>query len=88
MALDEWLSKGGFHPDAWAHGPVDTDYLVEVYDKAEDEDPTIRCRNCGLPLHQRPEKALSGEVQMVWADSTDAWVCSFTGDEHRAGVRA
>jgi hypothetical protein len=31
-----------------------------------------------------PEKALSGEVQMVWADDSGGWVCERTGDEHKA----
>jgi hypothetical protein len=40
------------------------------------------CRDCEHPLHRRPEKALSGETQMVWADQHDVWVCEVTGNEH------
>jgi hypothetical protein len=41
------------------------------------------CRDCGVALGQQAEKALSGEVQMVWADLlTGEWVCPKTGDEH------
>jgi hypothetical protein len=41
------------------------------------------CRDCGAALGHRDEKALSGEVQMVWADLlTDEWVCPKTGNEH------
>jgi hypothetical protein len=40
------------------------------------------CRDCGKVLHQQAEKALSGEVQMVWADDEDDWVCDLTGNEH------
>jgi hypothetical protein len=45
----------------------------------------MRCRDCGLTIEQRPEKALSGEVQMVWADNGGEWVCDVTGDEHVPG---
>jgi hypothetical protein len=48
-------------------------------------DRVIRCRDCEHPLHHRPEKALSGETQMVWADQHDVWVCNETGNEHRPG---
>lgn len=42
------------------------------------------CRDCGVVLGHQAEKALSGEVQMVWADLvTGEWVCPKTGDEHR-----
>jgi len=40
------------------------------------------CTDCGRAVHQMPEKALSGEVQMVWADDSGGWVCERTGDEH------
>ena len=40
------------------------------------------CKDCGRAVHQMPEKALSGEVQMVWADESGGWVCEVTGDEH------
>ena len=72
-ALDEWLSKGGFLPSAWA---------------GRTGDPVIACRDCDHLLSQRPEKALSGETQMVWADEFDSWVCDVTGNEHRPGVTA
>jgi hypothetical protein len=78
QALDQWLSRDGFLPADWRSDD----------EKAEDEDPTIRCRDCEHPLHHRPEKALSGETQMVWADQHDSWVCDETGNEHRPGVRA
>jgi hypothetical protein len=41
------------------------------------------CVDCRHPLHQQQEKALSGEVQMVWADAIGTWICPVTGDEHR-----
>ena len=41
------------------------------------------CRHCNKALGQQAEKALSGEVQMVWSSLTDdEWVCDVTGDEH------
>jgi hypothetical protein len=43
-----------------------------------------RCKDCGCPIAQVPEKALSGEVQIVWT-SMFGWVCPVTGDEHAPG---
>jgi len=41
------------------------------------------CRHCNKAIGQQAEKALSGEVQMVWADVLEGdWVCDVTGDEH------
>jgi hypothetical protein len=41
------------------------------------------CRHCNVALGNQEEKALSGEVQEVWASVlTGEWVCEVTGDEH------
>jgi len=45
----------------------------------------VKCKTCGMALEQRAEKALSGEVQTVWAEvGTEDWVCPQTGNEHEA----
>jgi hypothetical protein len=41
------------------------------------------CADCGHPLEQKEEKALSGETALVWADGLGLWVCALTGNEHR-----
>ena len=41
----------------------------------------MKCKTCGMALEQRAEKALSGEVQTVWAEvGTEDWVCPQTGN--------
>lgn len=41
------------------------------------------CKHCLRVVDQRPEKAIGdGEVQMVWADPDDNWVCEVNGEEH------
>jgi hypothetical protein len=43
------------------------------------------CRHCNVALGSQQEKALSGEVQWVWASVLNGnWVCPRTGDEHCA----
>src|SRR3954452_24708952 len=74
IALDTWLSSGGFKPLAWENfGGLKTPEAPEK--------PV--CADCGLALHQQQEQALSGEFALVWADVDGAWVCPTTGDEHR-----
>jgi len=52
-------------------------------------EPTTTCKDCGARIVTQEEKALSGEVQEVWADvRTGEWVCSKTGDEHVPGQPA
>lgn len=44
------------------------------------------CLDCHHQLVSDGEKALSGEIQMVWRSlTTQEWICERTGDEHRAG---
>jgi hypothetical protein len=43
----------------------------------------MRCTGCGAYIAQQEEKALSGEVQVVWATiSGGEWICDLTGEEH------
>jgi hypothetical protein len=45
------------------------------------------CKDCGQGIAPQEEKALSGEVQTVFATlTTGEWVCPVTGDEHVPGV--
>jgi hypothetical protein len=48
--------------------------------------PTTRCKDCGARIVTQEEKALSGEVQEVWADHEGDWVCPVTGNEHEPGT--
>lgn len=42
----------------------------------------MRCRDCGVPIEQRAEKAMaSGEHAIVWA-SDETWICPVTTNEH------
>jgi len=44
------------------------------------------CQDCRSRVVQQEEKALSREVQVVWATVTDGeWVCPATKNEHRPG---
>jgi hypothetical protein len=47
-------------------------------------EPTT-CKKCDDVIAQQAEKALSGEVQMVWANLRGEWVCEVDGDEHEPG---
>jgi hypothetical protein len=47
---------------------------------------TSRCRRCGTPVRQLAEKALSGEVQWVWASEDGGWVCPVDSNEHAPDV--
>jgi hypothetical protein len=71
--------------DMWAIGPSETGELnLNVLNAPDTVVGGDRCLDCGLAVVQRPEKALSGEWAMVWADvDTGAWVCAETGNEHR-----
>lgn len=41
------------------------------------------CRHCLTNLTHQPEKALNGEVELVWTSvQTKEWVCGVTNDEH------
>lgn len=43
------------------------------------------CADCGAEIQKRPEKALSGESQLVWTDIQSwTWTCDYNdGNEHR-----
>jgi hypothetical protein len=38
-ALDEWLSKGGFLPDAWRNGPIKRIDKAEIIELSLDQTP-------------------------------------------------
>ena len=44
--------------------------------------PLAPCERCGAELHWSMEKALDGELELVMADPSGAWVCPADGDEH------
>lgn len=46
-----------------------------------------KCSTCGAEIEQRPEKALDGEIQIVWADydGKQGWVCPETLEAHKPG---
>jgi hypothetical protein len=45
------------------------------------------CKDCGQVIAPQEEKALSGEVQTVFATLTDGtWVCPVTEEEHEPGT--
>jgi len=47
----------------------------------------VRCKHCGKDVMQQEEKALSGEVQIVWADRSGEWCCKHNdGNEHEPGM--
>lgn len=44
------------------------------------------CKKCGHEIYTDVEKALSGEIQLVWRSSySNEWACADDGNEHEPG---